>query len=1424
MKRLTTFLMGIVATVGLFYAVPSEARLSCVPPAQAGLSTDSCTDRDYQHNLCIVEPIAMQETSGSSLCVLGKFRTPTDVRNVVDMVVTYQLSDMPSVTGTLSINFSAPEMAEARRTGEFMVNRLTLPRVGVYNVSVRVRTLTSMGFVDDAFPTGGSRVTYAGPVDTSVSINNVRYRFGSVADPRCTMMGSNCLSVSRVTGTDGMMTNRFRLMPTDATPTGIDMATGSSVPPSVSSVDVCIGSAMGAVGGSFSDVQVTNTITDRSRTPAKVITITKSCSRDREGVRCSLNGESFCPGGSVVTIPVGHGENRIVANVRARGDMVPLQIEPFNVDLKGPDVCVNYYNAADSNLLRHVDGRVLLPSEASTVKVDMILKACGTSGSPESVTVNGRMMSSCDVANPPTSSNLVECLRMSPICVQRNNEKEETAPTIDRFTALCPVMSGGEMHYQANLPAPQYPINTVVLQARDNLYNVNKEAHYFGYGNVRPIYDADRDSDYRMPQARAAAFDDDQIRSAMVTKGFGLFLPTSYLTGEVRTALLQVLNSDKFKEDVFPKLLDPHMPVPGERECLEGLQEQLQCQYHHLTGEEGGRIVAIKPFNDLWGTSRATRSESASSGQRFHIGNVEIPTMTFFSNNHLRLQVRINGMHGKAEMYTILPQNTGRSRGDMTSLIDWEDDDADNDGICDSNSKILLVCNDDDHNDVCDAEMGLSGNQGKGLTGTPPKCRLDTKIARNRCPDMNNIDPEVAYPGCSDQDDDGDGIPDTQDTEGRLVADPDFGSRDDQTIPTVIPLNFTTSSVMMNIDLYIREQNGKLHFEIENIKGRDLVGIVPDEGKWPISFDCDNDGSDFSKIYQGGLAGDVGNGQQIDLVSTRSRNACEGLEVLNEVAEFTGNMYLRKDQNTRKQLDCTFNAILRCSVPRQIEDMLNSYENREILTLSPKFLGKKFNMDIRSPLASSTKITLDQRGVGVKGDAILLPAGVTDETENATLDGKGFMQRLMLQHGTALFPEGSLSKFGPLSRPSRFSFLGGDLRDPVAAARMMGDEVNASLNEETINSLLQSVGLELWDFSQREEGRRFLDISTRKVREDFNLAIPDLNHEACLDEYGDTISANSWECLNYALSVSNIFGDKLNHVDFFGEGNQNQNSKQPLIMGNTLNPIFAPSVKLVDIIPMETTNPDGTPAPIQIYRAELEIAIGGVQIDIYEERLARDSMGTWMGTGEIRPWSERFPGTGQQIVSLKLAGKVSVSLWLHVGEQGLLYAEGGISSVEECDGREPPCLDRTKTHLDFTTVVNNTIVPDSVMSDIVKSKIDVILGNYLDSSERAINFRLPMQMPLEDFCGEETSRHWRYVPKICHCVAPERESEMARTQNEHVDCSLPNTIQNAWRSFQMEDYGIHGVSVETPSFGITSDLLGSPYLTIGAGLNIDLTP
>ncbi|QQR79892.1 MAG: hypothetical protein IPJ69_11180 [Deltaproteobacteria bacterium] len=826
MKKIFFFLM-LVFTAG--FTQLAEARLSCMPPARSGLSTDSCTDRDYQNNLCIVEPLATQEVSGASLCVLGKFRMPAHLRNLVDMVVTYQLDGTPSVSGTLPVSFSTAEMAEARRTGEFMTN-LTLPRVGHYTVMVRARMLNDMGtFVDLIFPSpSGSRVARVEPPETSVAVNNIRYRFGNSTASNCSMMTDpGCFQVMRRAGTDGMMTNRFGVTAPSATPPVTDATTNPPTRASnVSSVDICVGSAPGSVAGSFSDVRATNTITDRSQTPSRVVTVAKNC--DQEGAMCRASASDFCPGGSTVAVPVGHDARQITHAISTRAGMATLQVEPFTIDLKGPDLCVRYYdvrNPERPRLLENVDGRVLLASETDSIKVDVSLKSCAASGAPESVSV-AHAPKACDSANPPTATNLSACLSMSPICMQRNNEKEETGA--DRYVALCPANSGKQQSYQAIFVTPSFPMNTVSLKSRDDLFNINTETHYFAYGDVRPLYDT--------RTGHEGEFSDAQLQRAMVTKGFGSFLPASFLRGEVKDALLEVLNSPKFKEDFFPKLLEPHKPIPQEVECLRNIQEPLNCELNHLMGGDRNRVVAIKPFNNDWTSARATRTSNDPTG--FQVGSIEIPTMTFFENNLLRLQVRINGMHGRAEMYTIEPQNTDRNQGD--GLVDFEDDDADNDGICDSNSKILLVCDDDDHNFICDEEMGLTGSQGKGLAGNPGHCRLDTSIPRNRCPDMRNVDSTIPYPGCSDQDDDNDGFVDDQDTKGRLVDDPDFGDHKAGT-PTIIPVMFTTNTVMLNLDLRIRYENGLMKFDVLpiNVKGMDMVGIAPDKGTdWPINFDC----------------------------------------------------------------------------------------------------------------------------------------------------------------------------------------------------------------------------------------------------------------------------------------------------------------------------------------------------------------------------------------------------------------------------------------------------------------------------------------------------------------------------------------------------------------------------------------------------------
>jgi hypothetical protein len=1358
---------AMLCVVFFSFLSPAHANLTC-PDAHQPAGTVWCDgdpSRFSSDTLCVAEPVEGpssstidEEVIGAGVCIDGKFKTADQLQKVADFVVSY---DFPADPLLGPSGVFVPQLETLAGTGEFLTT-VPLDDEGVFDIGIQGRVINDDGSFTDV--NISRRVLRVSKPHLTVT----RARTGGSTND-CSGSDPSCFGTHEVTGDsdgDGICDGPVAIpglctagpdTTDDNGPDG-EPHTIQLTPPTSShagSVELCVNvHDEGAAAGNSILVRAVNTITDESVTPKKEVLVETSCAEAGSDT-CPVSDDAFCPGGFRITVPLGNGDNKIdlfVSNLVTGYDIGAAQritIEPFETDLKGPALCVKYLDES-GHAIEKADGRSITPDEAASVTVDVALGACGQD--PEEVTATPP--EGCDIANPP------DCGATSPVCLQANGQLADDGST-PKFLAMCKKTVAGKTHYQAHFPELRFPVNTATIKALDNQGNQAFETHVFGYGNVRPLFNTDKKFD---------------LKKAMVEDGVGGFVTSDFVKKDLLDVLLKAVNTEKFKNDFFFKLMDPRQPGDGEIECLQSIVDDANCTFDHLASKE--RVVAIKTFCD--------------GDCSDEIGSIEIPSLYFLNQNRIRLQLKVKGFHGRAEMYTMHFIDS-----DNDGIVDTEDDDADNDGICDHKIPAIGACDDVNHDGVCDKEISLTGSFGKGLNASK-KCVLDKSVSKALCPEADQA--AKYYFGCPDQDDDGDGIPDIHDLPGRLVEDPDFNTY-------VIPIKFTMKELALNLEVsFDKTDDGRLHVHVAAAQGRQLMEFIPDT-KFPIEFDCDKD---VTELYQGGHAGEQGNGQNLWIDS----ETCRALESLNPMADqaLFGDKP-RKQQSTRKQLECTVAALARCSIPQRLEASLDKLENEKLAPVSVAIQDNRFHMDFFAPLGSAD-VTVDPRGLGFKGKGLLIPSGVTPKDDEAERDGKEFLNNLP--------DEFKDQKFGPLSKTGD-----GPALDPIDAAQGMGNPINLAVNEETINSALHSVGLLMWDLARQQgEAHQLLDLTATKVREDFKFGIPDIGSSVCKDKDGNTVADDSYKCFPFPLNIENVLGPTtITYVDFDGDGvaGTEHDALTPVMIRNNLNPFYPPTVRLVSATPIDIGNDDGSSgAPVAVM-AELEIGLGDTLMTLFEEKVADWSASPIEGTGEIKDWcdSDRFPGADQEkcdaghklpMASFKVSGRVFVTLLVWIKNDGILQAEGGLSSVLKADAGAPGDemqLDKTKTYLAFTALENNTIVPDDEIAAALKNQVGLILEKYVFGNARDIRLTVPAQLPLEAYCAAYAS----VDPDTCDCVADPNKD----------DCDLPHSLQDLWNSLDLEEFGLKGVRIDHPVLGVTDDdLIPQRYLTIGTGITFDL--
>ncbi len=1310
----------------LGFSKASYALLVCPNPMGSShepMGTDWCDaarpgepSRYERDILCFVEPLSRpvmpvdHEVVGGNLCALSKFRNADVVRAVVSYSISYSLDSDPSVSRMENVDLRT-EHHDIYTTSELMVTSLNLPRPGLYTVTVRVRLLNFMGggFQEDIVMT-----RHVLRLDRS-RLSVVGGRPSGVAMSSCMAGDTNCFRFEEgsveMRGTEIIHNVRVASQPNQK----------------MDRVDLCIGTSMmdsnPADAGSVT-VTGTNTITDASFFPSRVVTVNASC--DRTGGSCqfvhrpALMTPVFCAGGIIVPVILGDGQNAIRLHLsNAVDDHETLVVQPFNVDLKGPPLDVNFYRNEDSREpLINVDGKVLLPTEANmeSVLVDVVARRSAR-GAPENL--SGSL--SCDFDDTPPCGN-------SPVCIQRQNES-------GNGQAMCASIGvDGLTHYRARLFNVNFPLNTVTIKAKDSLQNITTETHAFAYGFVKPLFTQTKTGELTFSPSKS-----------LVEGGVGGFLPGSFVTGEeLRANLETIVNSRKFKTETFPKLLDPVKPSHEEADCLRGIQEEEQCQLTRLTGENddyyGGPLGSVAAIKIACG-------DSCADGE---IGRISVPSLQLLSGNKIRLQLRIQGLHVPGDLY----------------FAQFKD--ADGDGLEDTRDD-----DDDDNDGILDAD---------------------------------------------DTDDDGDGIPDTQDQAVDFGIDPDFGPSDS---PFFLPLNMTIRDLALNLDATVSyNRSGKMQLNIVHAPGRGLVEALPDD-RFLLTPNC-------ARKHAVGLYETVRdehgrNVQRLVQYSDEMMEACRGIERLNGTRLLDG--FNRQLQGTNKQFQCTFNAILRCSVPKRLETQLNKYDNKKVTDLSVDLFSRKFHMDLFSQLAK-TRLQIDPSGVGFSASGLLAPAGVGRTGDTAAFDAIRFMNNL-----PARFKN---NKFGPLaavddSCNDRDTSRVCDARTrPIAVASDLGGDMNVALKEEMINALLQAVGVEAWELARQEDdltdrSSSALDLTTLKFRNDFDLGIPEIGGGPCVAKNGRVVpSDTSWECFPFPLNVENIFGaTTLGYVDFNGDGvpGDPTDKNTLLAMRNRLNPFIPPVVRIVNVFPI------GPQAAL----AELEIGIGDAEMQVFEEEIiSRDPMTGRVRETRIKNWCDgtRYPNVSPEcqdprgykvpIASFGVSGRVSVSLLISAREDGILRLEGGITSRENSLGQLE--LNSEKTYIRVTTRQNNTIVPDTNLSSSLESKINgTMLPSYLFGSPRAIHINLPTSLPITpSFCDRFGSAGSAFET-LCGCF------DHHYSDYDGNSCSSSRRVRDLWDNLGLQDFDVTGISLTNSMIDATAEEVFGPtrYLTVQTGVHVE---
>lgn len=569
----------------------SVAQATECPTGNLALEIDletACTANFSDERICLISPEEGENLNADLVCLRGKFQSYADVEEITNFVAAASDS---SATPILDEVFQ-PALSEIREDGSF---DFTLSLGGTGNFQV---ILQADFYVGEAVEN---------PIQT-VSLFRTVTRIGHPDFDLAGIRGSNSNDPNGSS-------------PTGSTPTDDPYNRHFTISATLtdSFADLCLRPTEQSAAGTDLTFYVRNEVTDPAYGALKILKAETVLQSD--GIVFPASG--FCAGGLLLPrIPLGHGENRLTIDIE--NDSTPigtgqrLTIDPITNDSRGPQLVTTYQTPAGP-LPYDLEGKVLLaPAENLTIDVSI----AGGEEVPDSN--RSKDPATVDENNP--------CTTTTPVCIQFGNSLDEEGKPL--FVAMNRV---GTNHFQARIDSFRFPINTFTLKGRDTHNNETIETHSFSFGNVRPWIDANGNFD---------------PAGAMIPRALSAYLPSSYVSEEMKGILQTTLNSNEFKQRMFPKLL---LPQKIDESIVNQLRRNSDCP-------------------DLWSTelTRAIRLYNHS------IGLIEIPEIRFLDNNRIQIKLILNDFSGDAEIFAL--NISSLDSEELLKALDPQED-SDGDGI-----------------------------------------------------------------------------------------------------------------------------------------------------------------------------------------------------------------------------------------------------------------------------------------------------------------------------------------------------------------------------------------------------------------------------------------------------------------------------------------------------------------------------------------------------------------------------------------------------------------------------------------------------------------------------------------------------------------------------------------------------------------------
>ncbi|MBI1909112.1 MAG: hypothetical protein HYS22_02955 [Deltaproteobacteria bacterium] len=774
------------------------------------------------------------------------------------------------------------------------------------------------------------------------------------------------------------------------------------------------------------------------------------------------------------------------------------------------------------------------------------------------------------------------------------------------------------------------------------------------------------------------------------------------------------------------------------------------------------------------------------------VGNFKIRSLYLLNRNRVWLTLNLDRLEARGDMFTMMFDDTdGDGRADPGTDID-----DDNDGLCDDKGTTEGA-----GGQKCTAPLDADGQ----------KMDDDYDNIKGKSYDSSLRGGSLYRQG------------------GRIVGDRclDVGP---------IPIKVQLTGLTLNLELELAKEGGRIKPKINQ--------IVDEGGGWPIvsfqglehrpiAFDCDR-----PKML---TPDENGTHQPIN------RRQCRALQRLDAGLNNSGLDTTCLNQHAWQQLKSTLENMLTCNVPNRLSQSMGRFKTDRVQQFSFKGLGKEFFFDLYSDfMASEVRVippgdpVSTRGGLGLSAPALILPAGVYDEGDTTEKDAKTFMEGLASRLRREGF--GNLGTFGPLYEEPKANRLA---QQPPDALRDLGRELGISLNEEALNMVLHTVNTALYQVDKDDP--TFLDISKKKLRDDFDQAVNDYEEagKVCRDKEGrvrdeeegfivkegtlfrysapncgekscrngKVIDPDSCRCVDKApcfpldLNIEQVLGtNAFPDIDFNGDGAvaDEKDGQTPLLLHLSLNPRLGITAKLLNSSDAHDTG-SGVPPVIT---AQLEVGLSNAILSVFEE----DGTGmklSWchQGVEALSELAECQHEEGKKpLARFSLSGKLTFTLQMVTtpNRDGEYELVAGLATVP---GASSLTTDKEKSYLKLSLIEdtvdtrgnlirsNNSLYSDHQVSQGVTDKINSALSTLTIGKPKTIKVNIPSR-PIDEL--RETTGDDR-LDAIEH---GEEVSQTVKDNEELID--------------NLEKFNILDVEIHTPVIEMT------PFAPRSLGLGFDL--